>query len=482
MSLMSLRRLASLLVLAMLGSLGIVLIPVTAHAVQLEVRTVTYTALNPGDCHPGTKLKFQPPTLQLVELDTAGNRIGPVAINVAEAKIHPDGYPLWNGYRLGRGTTLAEFDEVLDIPYGSTPSISVDYAASYLNGDTEIPLEFVIGDGARLLCYGEPTDSDGDGVPDYRDQCINLPGSSDTGGCPGVATLNVVTVKPVLQDNYNFDEARHTTLGSVTYTVTNQPSPDGASLSYSVSKDGEPVAQTLPVPDGATSEQLTFETDEGSFNVCLSYEAYGPTFACQVVEVTRSPQLAHQGSVEYVSNAEVLQGTVTNTGWKETYYGFSGMADGPYFVSRLLQPNESFTFSRPAGWGVTMVAHAMQTSVLTDRSFDVGSMATYAPPPESHLAGGTEIVRWIKPTPRRATLRAIIRTTANQTSWGYQWRRGSQINWERTIRPGRHAVSFFPVKPGQRRCVKVYAKYWINRTVGGDEAVTGWKCFRRPRR
>ncbi len=332
-----------------------------------------------------------------------------------------------------------------------------------------------------------------------------------TGLAAALGLLMVAPVSPTAADTYanglSFDVLKvapyvQPGTGAVTLTVTNSQDSYGHSQNFTVfSTIGTHESHTVTVPDGATSNPITFSTGPGTQTFCAQGDASMPIsptqsttpHGCIDVVVPDGTSEAYNGDVTFDHTCQGLRYTVTNTSDRDAvFYVFTKSAGFKSFAEQwTLKPGDSRT---------GQMGRLFEATVSVDIGVPEGgwsehlATATWQPPEtECPLVGGTSFVKWGRVRDRPAI---VVRHVAMCPSIGFQYEGQKRIKWGAVTRgkvdedrcpvPGRHRHLDFSVylkKPGQAVRGRVWVKYvdasTLSSNARGITRLTGWHTFRR---
>lgn len=428
------------------------------------------------NCLKGQTLVVDPGQFRVKLMDESGNTVGYAEIKSAGIYMHPVAEFSSEGQRTQvqwYPGTETSFQQEAGLPVNDYKVLWIRTALEWTD-ETGVP-EYL---PSQVTCAGEPTDTDGDGVPDELDQCPALAGNGSSDGCPGGAVINVTNV----QGGRSADGQP----GSVTLTVTN-PADSGGSESYDVGVGGG-GSTTPPLADGETSTPMTFQAMPGEHQACATSDLTGRT-TCAPVTVPDDPQPANTGTVAFTQTCTHLSWTVTNTGWKTSVYNSRSVSpeykDNVY--SWTLAPGQSRSGTTPNyAVGTTVNVRVYTENGVEAPNPDLGTAKWMQPsgctPP---MSGGDQVIRWGKVTRHVATPKVTIRTKAYSAHYGYQVKGRKRIVWfSSNVHPGTHKlrVNTLKIPRHDKRKVRLWVEYTgVGGHVGfGKHAFTGWHVYKRP--
>lgn len=454
-----------LIALAVLASLLVAAPAAHAAAERVEYFTLTY------DCLKGQSITFTPGKAQVKLSDDDGKDLGYADIVKAELGV----FPLWmsdEGSRYQLETNpgaQTNFHPEENLLLSDEETVWFTYRLAW-NGSGNASVEY---QPSSVECTGSPTDTDGDGVPDELDVCVNEPAAGSSDGCPPGLGLEVVNVTAG-----NLAEGVD---GSAEVRVTNVADGAGRTEAYEVWFGEQTHSVTLT--DG-TSASVVFTGAPGDWSICARSTTRGIE-RCLTANVPDEDAVpAYGATVVYKQTCVGLQYTITNTGLNPlvasawlTHLGSRGRID-----EYGLAPGASRTVTTPRYFNATIRPTVYATDsaweqVLPSKRWVVPSTC---PVP---MVGGTKLIKWGPRVVRSGLPYAIVRTKAYHALVGYQVKGRSRIHWVSDYdTQGRHRFgNFLRIRPHKRVTLRLWVVYIDDAYIrSGRTVFTNWHTFRRP--
>jgi hypothetical protein len=464
------RRLSCLVLMAS----PVALVPSPAQAGDLQWRYTQETFTH--QCLQGQLVQINPGNMRSLLYSTTGagtNKLGGEILQGSATVDTVEGARLMDleGNISGSEVTFPVTLEPTPFAPGKTFVLT---RALFSNGDD---WEY---DASTVTCGGDPLDSDGDGTPDELDACPNV-ASPRQGGCPATPVNPVLTVTSIVPSHWDEVDQVDQADGSISFTVTNTVDETAANASYTFTKDGTSVLSAVgPLADGQVgSEQMLDNLSVGTYSLCAIGD--DGTQGCQSVQVPQSSDTAAHGSTSVIKTAQGMTVTVTNDGRRTARFHLwshnaGGLVELPYMD---LAVGESMSLSLGRVFDAKIEAYIEPVP-----GFGMTKIATYVwrpPAGATPLKGGTKVVKWGKVTNRHPKPRITVKTSAQHARIGYQWSRGSTVDWSKVYGPGRHVIRTDAIVPRHgSRPFRVWVVYYDTQDFRTEPApVGGWHVYKR---